>query len=399
MSDSRRRWKRDEGPRVSATTTRVAELVAEARAATGLEDFGADGWQEGLEVLVRSGLTDARFTEYGEQSFYGSIRHTLSNRLQVEDWFTRHPEIEEQEVFVELLGVGLPRTGSTALAHMLGEDVSVRSLRMWEAATPCPPPCVSPEADEARIAASEAMVEMMDMVAPRMRSMLPQSATGPMEDHDLMSLQFTAQAFQAMGRLTSYGDWLLDCDMEPTYRYERRVLKLLQWKSPPTRWQLKSPTHTLFLDDFEKVFPETRFVMTHRDPSKVIPSVTDVYATLGAMGNVDLDPVAVGEMNLHQWALAVDRCLAFRSAGREDRFYDIAFSAFQAQPIDEIRSLYDWLGRDLTADTEQKMREWWTTNRRPPGTEEQRTDDFGITEESLAARFGAYRARFGPLLG
>ena len=86
-----------------------------------------------------------------------------------------------------------------------------------------------------------------------------------------MALEFKAQYFLASARLPSYADWFLDCDMEPTYRYERRVLKLLQWRSPPNRWQLKSPTHTLFLDAFEAVFPETRFVMTHRDIGNVLP--------------------------------------------------------------------------------------------------------------------------------
>jgi hypothetical protein len=32
----------------------IDDLVAEARARTGLEDLGPDTWQEGLEVLVRS---------------------------------------------------------------------------------------------------------------------------------------------------------------------------------------------------------------------------------------------------------------------------------------------------------------------------------------------------------
>ena len=182
-------------------------------------------------------------------------------------------------------------------------------------------------------------------MAARLRSMLPQSASGPFEDHDLMSLEFKAQVFLTAAWVPSYGDWFLDCDMEPMYRYELRVLKLLQWKCPPNRWQLKSPTHTLFLDAFEKVFPEARFVMTHRDVSKVLPSVSDLYYTLLQMGSDDIDPVAVGDLNMRQWGTAIDRVLAFRASGRDDKFYDIGFTAFQADPIAEIRALYDWLGR------------------------------------------------------
>jgi hypothetical protein len=379
---------------------RIDDLITRARAETGLEDFGGDSWREGLEQLVRSAESEGRFNTFGEDAFYGSLVRPLVNRLRIEDWFTRHPEIDEQEVHVELLGVGFPRTGSTALSHLLAEDRAVRSLRIWEEVSPCPPPGVSPEDDRARMEAAERVVSMQEHVAPRLRSMLPQSATGPMEDHDLMALEFKAQFFLVSAHIPSYAAWFLDCDMEPTYRYERRVLKLLQWKCPPTRWRLKSPTHTLFLEAYEKVFPEARFVMTHRDVSKVLPSVADLYYTMLQGGNEGIDPHEVGKLNMEQWGTALDRVLAFRQAGRDDRFFDIGFSAFQAEPITEIGRLYEWLGQELTAETEQRMHAWRESNPRDKyGAHEYNAHDFGITEEALTERFRAYRQRFGPLLG
>jgi hypothetical protein len=381
-----------------ATAARVQQLVDQARAETGLDDFGGDTWREGLEVLVASALTDAKLTELGEHMFYGSIVRALTNRLHIEDWYARYPEIDEQEVYVELLGVGFPRTGSTALAGLLGEDTQIRSLRTWEAPAPTPPPGVDPEADKARIAAAEEVMIAQHSMAARLQSMLPQSATGPLEDHDMMSMEFKAQVFLPSAWLPSYAEWFLDCDMEPMYRYERRVLKLLQWKCPPTRWQLKSPTHTLFLDAFERVFPETRFVMTHRDVSKVLPSVTDLYCVLLQMGSDDIDPVAVGDLNMEQWGAAIDRVLAYRAAGNDDRFYDIGFGSFQADMIGEVRGLYSWLGRDFTDETEARMEQWRADNPRDKGGHQYDGAEFGLTEERLAARFGPYRERFAEYL-
>ncbi len=383
----------------ATVAARIDQLTARARAHTGLEDFGVDTWREGLEVLVRSAESEGRFTSSGENAFYDALLRHLVNRLCIEDWFARCPEIDDQDVAVELLGVGFPRTGSTALSHLLAQDRSVRSLRIWEEVSPCPPPGISPEEDRARMDAAERMVAIQAHVAPRLRSMLPQSATGPMEDHDLMALEFKAQSFLVSAHLPSYAAWFLDCDMEPTYRYERRVFKLLQWRCPPTRWQLKSPTHTLFLQAYEKVFPETRFVMTHRDVSKVIPSVSDLYYTMLQAGNVGIDPYEVGRLNVEQWGVALDRLLAFRDAGHEDRFFDIGFSAFQADPIAEIRRLYEWLGRDLTVETEQRMQAWREDNPRDRyGTHEYAAADFGITAQALNERFSPYRERFRSLL-
>jgi hypothetical protein len=386
----------------NVVAARIDDVVDRAKAETGLDEFGGDSWRKGLEVLVRAAETEASFNEYGAQAFYASLVKPLATRLQVEDWYARHPEIGDQDVAIELLGVGFPRTGSTALSHLLAEDPSFRTLRQWEEVTPCPPPGVSPSDDEARIAAARTMVDLgRDHTAARLRSMLPQSATGPMEDHDLMALEFTAQTFLVAAHIPTYADWFVHCDMEATYRYEKRVLKLLQWKTTEKVWRLKSPTHTMFLEAYERVFPDARFVQTHRDVSKVLPSVSDLYYTMLQYGNPTIDPLYVGELNMEQWGVALDRCLAFRAdPARDAKFFDIGFTEFQADPVAEIRRLYDWLGDELTDDTVERILAWRADNPKDKyGRHEYHGADFGITDETLDARFGSYRQRFADLLG
>lgn len=381
---------------------RIDEIVQRAKAETGLDDAGGDSWREGLEVLVRSAETEASFNDGGERAFYASLVRPLVNRLQVEDWYARHPEIDDQGVEIELLGVGFPRTGSTALSHLLAEDTAFRNLLLWEETSPCPPPGVSPEADDARRTNAELMVSLgQDHMAERLKSMLPRSATGPMEDHDLMAMEYTAQYFLVGAHIPTYADWFVARDMEPTYRYEKRVLKLLQWKTPQKRWRLKSPTHTLFLDAYEKVFPEARFVQTHRDVSKVLPSVSDLYYTMLQVGNPTTDPHYVGALNMEHWGLALDRSLAFREdPARDAKFFDIGFTAFQADPIAEIGRLYEWLGDELRPDAVDRMRAWRDDNPKDRfGSHTYDAADFGITDDALAARFGAYRERFAAYLG
>jgi len=388
-------------PGRGAVGARIEELVDTACRKTGLENFGGDSWREGLEVLVRSALTEAQFNDIGEPVFYQSIVRALTNRLHIEDWYVRHPEIDEQEVDIQLLGVGFPRTGSTALSHLLAEDTRYRNLLIWEEGEPCPPPGIDPEADARRRDNARSMMEQRQRHMPeKLLSMLPRSATGPLEDHDLMSLEFKAQIFLVAAHLPSYADFFVNCDMEPTYRYEKRVLKLLQWKTAQKTWRLKSPTHSLFLEDYEKVFPQARFVQTHRDVSKVLPSVSDLYFTMLAATNRDVDPLYVGELNMEHWGLALDRMLAYREdPQRDSKFFDIGFATFQTDPIAEIRRLYDWLGEALSGATVARMRAWREDNQRDKfGRHEYNAAQFGITDAALAERFGAYRRRFGELL-
>ena len=92
---------------------RYEELLAAARAATGLEDFGDDSFLEGLQVLVRSLREEANLNATGEHLLRQRIIGHLAQRLEIEDWYRRHPEIDEVQIKAPLIGVSLPRTGST----------------------------------------------------------------------------------------------------------------------------------------------------------------------------------------------------------------------------------------------------------------------------------------------
>ncbi|HET9565819.1 MAG TPA: sulfotransferase, partial [Mycobacterium sp.] len=116
------------------------ELMARAVERTGLENFGDDSFREGLEILVRALTDEARLNARGEGFVYGRIGNHLGQRLQIEDWYRRHPEIDDVPIDKPLFGLGLPRTGSTALSFLLAQDPHVRYLRSWESGQPCPPP-------------------------------------------------------------------------------------------------------------------------------------------------------------------------------------------------------------------------------------------------------------------
>ncbi len=105
------------------------ELMAAAVERTGLEDFGDDSFREGLEILVRALGAEARLNARGEGFVYHRIALHLAQRLQVEDWYRRHPEIDDVTLEAPLFGMGLPRTGSTALSFLLAQDPNVRYVR------------------------------------------------------------------------------------------------------------------------------------------------------------------------------------------------------------------------------------------------------------------------------
>jgi hypothetical protein len=374
---------------------RSGELIDAACTRTGLDDFGVDTWWEGLDVLVRSTNDDAALSDMGEQVVAEQLVGYLVNRLEVEYWYRQHPEIDDQEIVAPLFGLSLPRTGSTALSFLLALDPARRSLRTWEAQRPCPPPETATEHTDPRIADTQAGIDMQEQMTPDFVGMLPTSATGPQECLLTLAFDFRSMVFEGMARIPTYSEWLLACDMEPAYRYHKRVLKLLQWRCPPTRWWLKTPSHMHAIDALDRVYPDARFIMTHRDIASVIPSVSAVMSALGGMLTDEPDPVYLGRHNTEVWETALHRTIDFRDAGREARFFDIAFADVQSDPIASVRRLYDWLGEELTAVAEARMREWWDANSRERhGAHAYRPADYGLDVDDLRRRFRFYTERF-----
>jgi hypothetical protein len=359
-------------------------MLDEAQEQTGLADFGEDTFAEGLEILLSSLRDEARLHDRGRAFLRQRIVGYLSQRLQVEDWYRRHPEIDDVPVTAPLIGLGLPRTGSTALSMLLAQDPDVRYLRRWESSQPCPPPSTVRGVDP-RIPTGKG-----EMVGTRRH--VPGDTHGPMECHELMALDFKSHLFQSFAEIPSYSSWLAnEANLTSTYRYQRRVMQLLQWGEPQRPWRLKCPSHVLWLDALDAVFPDARFVMTHRDPTDVILSVADLYADIIGSFSTEIDRPYIGRLNIEHWSLGMERALRFRAGGAEDRFYDIDFRAMQADPIGEVTGLYAWLGTPLTEEFRARMQSWWTL----AATEREASShadpvEFGIDFDEVRPRFARY---------
>src|SRR6478609_4197233 len=103
----------------------VNDILEGATAQTGLNDFGDDSFREGLEILLASLRDEARLNARGDEFIHQRIVGYLGQRLQVENWYRRHPDIDEVPIGAPLIGLGLPRTGSTALSLLLAQDPDV----------------------------------------------------------------------------------------------------------------------------------------------------------------------------------------------------------------------------------------------------------------------------------
>lgn len=373
------------------------KLLATAIEETGLEYFGEPSFREGLERLVTAIREEAKLNPTGEQILGYRLGRLLVNRLKIEDTYRRHPEIDEQRVEQPLFIVGLPRTGTTALGHLLTLDPDIRSLRLWESSNPVPPPEAETQYEDPRIARTEEGLQAMYSAFPEMKALHFQTADSATECQDLLGMAFRTLHFDGMARVPGYTDWALDCDMHPAYDYHRRTLKLLQWRCPPRQWHLKTPVHLFALDALNAVYPDARFIWTHRHPAEVMGSVCSLIAFMWRMVS---DPTAgeIVKLGKHQcelWALALQRGIDFRERVGEARFADVRFDELNRDPVGTVERAYDKLGLRLGEEGHAAMSRWAQEHTRGAhGAHEYALEDYGLDAAEVTERFRFYRERF-----
>jgi hypothetical protein len=223
--------------------------------------------------------------------------------------------------------------------------------------------------------------------------------TGPTENHDLLGMSFRTYHFGGMAFLPGYVKWWLACDMVPAYQLMKRTLQLLQWRCPPTRWHLKSPPDSFCLDAILAVFPDARFVMTHRDPATVLGSVCSLIATMYEMTGKPPSAEQIGASELASWTEAMRRLLAVRARVGESRFADVHFHELNAEPVGAISAAYARLGLPWTAEAESAIRAWVDANPRGRhGEHRYRLADWGLDRARVHESFRFYIDRCGVRL-
>jgi hypothetical protein len=371
-------------------------LVTRAMHDTGLDDFGPGAWRDGLEVLLDALAREAHLNDLGVATFEYTLPRALANRLHVVDWLAREPGIGRERVERPVIVVGLPRTGTTALAHLLAADVDTRSLRTWEESNPTPPPEAATEHDDPRVAATQAGIDIAHQMMPDLPRLYFATATSPSESLNLTAMSMRSWQIAGQAHVPSYEDWLLDCDMRDAYAFEAGVVRLLQWRCPPRRWAWKNPSDVAFLDALLAAFPDARFVWTHRDPYRALTSVCSLLRVVGAPASDRFDAAALGPRQVHLWATAIDRGIATRGALGDDRFVDVYMSDLVRDPIATMGALYAQLDWPLTATAEAAMRAWLAENpQHGRGDHAPDPAEFGLDAGAVAERFATDSARFG----
>jgi len=373
-------------------------LHAKASADTGLHDFGTGDYRERLDVYLAAlrdidGLHDA-----GVVNFYGQLLQLLKNRLLLTDLLGRHPEIDDIELNSPVVIAGLPRTGTTHLHNLLAAPPTFRTMPYWESVEPFPLPQevdrnpLEPDPRRTRI---DVAVSVINTVMPHFALMHEMTTDHVHEEIQLLANDFSTMLFETLADVPRWRDYYQAHDQTPHYEYLARQLKAMQFLRGGRRWLLKSPQHLEQVPVLDRVFPDSIVLFTHRDP---VPVALSMIAMIAYSARMHRCPVPVKQI-AGFWIDRLEQMLAALIRDRDtigpNRSIDIRFDDFMADELGVAERVYALAGEPFTEEARMAIADYLSGHQRGRlGNIETSYEMFGLTQESLRARFAPYAERF-----
>ncbi len=376
----------------------AAEQALHEAAADGAPaaDFGDDAYRTGLRVLLRAYDGEAPLTAAGRSMVANELVGILRNRLAVQRILAERPDLLAAPVRRPIFVLGLPRSGTTALHHLLAQDPANQALEFWLAASPRPRPPRATWEREPAYQDAVAFLDAMYAAAPGLKAIHLMTADGPEECRHLLQQSFTDDTFECNSTIPGYSAWYARQDMRASYARHREVLAVIGATSPERRWVLKYPAHMRHLRALLATYPDACIVQAHRDPARVLPSLASLITGWRGLYEDAPDGRAIAGWQLDLWAGTLEDALAVRRASDPARFFDLHFREVVADPVGAVARMYAHFGLDPGEGAFERMRAWHAENPQGKhGEHRYSADEFGLSASRMHERFGDYLRHFG----
>jgi hypothetical protein len=374
----------------------ATEIVSAAEQQVGIADQ-EPFVRSNLERLVEAINHESFMSAEGMASAHRALVNDMVNRLEGLKWLQQYPEIADEAIEKPVFLMGLPRSGTTYFQYLFDCDQRFRLIRTWEAMTPSPPPGFDREsAEQRRVTWAERRRKMYPTVEG-FAALHLHDEDGSEECHQFIEQSFGAAGLNNLYRVPSFFDYLLDeADLEGSYRVHKRQLQLLQWRTPAKPWALKYPNHLLAVPEIISVYPDARFVMTHRDPIQTLASICKLsYKLRSARSDTAVDKQDVGRYMTHFVERHIERIMELVNGPHAQRVIHVDYYALLKDPVAEMLAVHKELGIDTPDQVCQAVAVWRKANpKNARGANVYSSEEFGLDEARLEKQFDAYMQCF-----
>lgn len=370
-------------------------IIAEAEQRVGVTDADPTV-RTNLQRLVEELGRTAGLSAQGEAVTHRLFVADTVNRLEGQRWLRDYPEIAAEPIDAPVFLMGLPRSGTTYFQYLFDRDPRFRLIRTWQAMAPNPPPGFDPASVQPRREAW-AQVRATQPTFEGFDALHLYDEDGSEECHAFLQQSYGAAGLHNLFAVPGYFDYLMDeLDLAATYRVHKRQLQLLQWRLERKPWALKYPNHVITMDAILEVYPDARFVMTHRDPVQTLASICKLTFNLrGTRTAASVDPHEVGRHMRHFIQRHIDRIMAFDRGERSSRVVHVDYYALIADPVQEMRRIHAGIGLDTPDSVAEAVATWHRDNpKNARGRNDYTIEQWGLDGDAMAEQFGDYMRRF-----
>lgn len=373
-------------------------MLREAETATGLADWGGRRWNEerfrhDLAIWCEAVEETAQLSPRGRTHSHTRIHTMLVSRLRYIAARRATPGVESQKIVAPLIGSGMPRAGTTFLHGLIAQDPANRVARAFEAAIPVPLPG---EDGDQRSELYHRILTFQGTLDPAITSIHPFGSELPEECIFLQEGDF-GSLYTVYWNVPDFAAAVAD-KRASAFEWQVGVMQYFQALQPGGRWALKAPGHMFVWDEMRMAFPDALVYVNHRDPAKVVPSITSLFMALrGLMSDTANDPAEVGAGQLAAWSFAMNSYVDWRCGPGEDaNVIDVHFSELTARPVETVEQLYDRFGIPFTAEFRERLLLHLEHDHHAKAPKRQYTlGEFGMNEEIIEQHFARYIDHFG----
>ncbi|MCB0062500.1 MAG: sulfotransferase [Caldilineaceae bacterium] len=372
-------------------TKEVLQQAAEQQ--TGLSDWGERPFEPGLDVLLNAINQEAQLNPLGRFGTWNSMVRILSNWLKLQaDDYRSLPTDDRKMIFI----LGPARSGTTLLQRLFCRDPQAGFLRYTDVQFPAPATALGTSADEEKLQQCRALTATMYQYLPAMRWMHESQPEMPDEEVFLFEHQFICVLFALRMYVPSYKAWYLTTDLHAeSYRELQRLITYIGQHRQFSHWVFKAPQHLFTLDTLLATFPNAKLIWLHRDPVKTMPSLSSLGWNISKLNSDAITPVQISQAIIDFMQVGIERAMAVREQIGDDQFRDVYYRDLMADPVAEVRRIYDELDLPFSEQMAVAMQEWLMANpQHKHGRHAYSLEEFGLTEAGLLERFSGYSNHF-----
>jgi hypothetical protein len=427
-------------------------LSEATRTTNGLTDFGS------IEFLplLQANLDDiyspkTKLSALGRMYVLRRAKKSLVKRLRVMEYHKQHPDASRLDIPQPIFIIGCWRTGTTALQKYLDLDPQGSAYKHWELSqgllspqrssqllkknpeicgTRSDPRAVE-QANEVALFKSifaelyeahdiesdqpdECYEGLMDCMIPEAsflaRHLFPNTFKAV---QDLENTEFVYKNYKLLLQAFEHQKLTISRSRLPSPTGSNSLLKLSSLKIPRQFTVFKAPSNTPFLSEILSAFPNAKFVWTHRDMRKALPSFASLSLKVHYfLTRSERTTLQEGKETMEYLSQAMSRWIQIRKTIETElynssenvtiasEFVDFYYRDFVQNPIESLRGLYNHLGLEFTKEMEgiiesQEKRD--AELRHGSGKKKLHKytmEGYGLTEGDFEKGFGGYETEY-----